>query len=70
MKAILAIFDTRPEAIKMAPVVRELARSDKLNLRIRVAARHRYRRMARASNPYGDGFASRRIRKVLKEELA
>ena len=41
MKTVLAIFGTRPEAIKMAPVVRELARSDVLKVRICVSAQHR-----------------------------
>ncbi|MFL2589203.1 MAG: non-hydrolyzing UDP-N-acetylglucosamine 2-epimerase [Parvicellaceae bacterium] len=38
-KKILVVFGTRPEAIKMAPVVRELAKS--LDVRVCVTAQHR-----------------------------
>ena len=41
MKKVLAIFGTRPEAIKMAPVVSELLASSKLMTRICVTAQHR-----------------------------
>lgn len=41
MKTVLAIFGTRPEAIKMAPVIRELSRSDLLRVRVCVSAQHR-----------------------------
>ncbi len=41
MKKILTIFGTRPEAIKMAPVVAELAKSGRLDVRICVTAQHR-----------------------------
>lgn len=41
MKKVLAIFGTRPEAIKMAPVVNELGKSDRLDVRICVTAQHR-----------------------------
>ncbi|MBI1622089.1 non-hydrolyzing UDP-N-acetylglucosamine 2-epimerase [Aquamicrobium zhengzhouense] len=40
-KTVLAVFGTRPEAIKMAPVVKELQRSDKLRVRVCVTAQHR-----------------------------
>ena len=40
-KTVLAVFGTRPEAIKMAPVVKELARSPRLRVRICVTAQHR-----------------------------
>lgn len=40
-KTVLAVFGTRPEAIKMAPVVKELQRSDRLRVRICVTAQHR-----------------------------
>ena len=39
MVKVLIVFGTRPEAIKMAPVVREL--SDKLNVKVCVTAQHR-----------------------------
>ena len=38
---ILSIFGTRPEAIKMAPVVRELAKREGIESRICVTAQHR-----------------------------
>ncbi len=41
MKSILAVFGTRPEAVKMAPVVRELARRENLRARVCVTAQHR-----------------------------
>ncbi len=42
MKTILSIFGTRPEAIKMAPVIRELARhSDRIVSKVCVTAQHR-----------------------------
>lgn len=41
MKTVLIVFGTRPEAIKMAPVVRELRRSPMLNVKICVTAQHR-----------------------------
>jgi UDP-N-acetylglucosamine 2-epimerase (non-hydrolysing) len=41
MKKVIAIFGTRPEAIKMAPVVTELKKSSILDLRVCVTAQHR-----------------------------
>jgi UDP-N-acetylglucosamine 2-epimerase (non-hydrolysing) len=41
MKTVLIVFGTRPEAIKMAPVVSELRRSAVLNVRVCVTAQHR-----------------------------
>jgi len=38
---VLAVFGTRPEAIKMAPVVRALAESDGVTARVCVTAQHR-----------------------------
>ena len=38
---ILSIFGTRPEAIKMAPIVRELARTPGVDARVCVTAQHR-----------------------------
>jgi len=38
---ILSIFGTRPEAIKMAPVVRELAKREGIESRVCVTAQHR-----------------------------
>lgn len=40
-KRILAVFGTRPEAIKMAPVVRALQRSERLEAQVCVTAQHR-----------------------------
>ncbi|WP_354057906.1 UDP-N-acetylglucosamine 2-epimerase (non-hydrolyzing) [Bradyrhizobium sp. RT6a] len=41
MRKVIAIFGTRPEAIKMAPVVTELRRSQSLDLRVCVTGQHR-----------------------------
>jgi UDP-N-acetylglucosamine 2-epimerase (non-hydrolysing) len=41
LKTVLLVFGTRPEAIKMAPVVRQLAAIDSLNIKICVTAQHR-----------------------------
>jgi UDP-N-acetylglucosamine 2-epimerase (non-hydrolysing) len=38
---LLTIFGTRPEAIKMAPVVKELKKSSKLEVKVCVTAQHR-----------------------------
>ena len=38
---ILSIFGTRPEAVKMAPVVRQLARAKQIESRVCVTAQHR-----------------------------
>lgn len=40
-KKVLVIFGTRPEAIKMAPVVKELEKSSLLEVRVCVTAQHR-----------------------------
>jgi len=40
-KKILIVFGTRPEAIKMAPVVKELLGSEKLKVKVCVTAQHR-----------------------------
>lgn len=41
MKKILTIFGTRPEAIKMAPVIAELRKSEALDVGVCVTAQHR-----------------------------
>jgi UDP-N-acetylglucosamine 2-epimerase (non-hydrolysing) len=41
MRKVVAVFGTRPEAIKMAPVITELRRSEHLDLRVCVTAQHR-----------------------------
>lgn len=41
MKTVLIVFGTRPEAIKMAPVVATLRRSHVLNVKVCVTAQHR-----------------------------
>lgn len=38
---VMAVFGTRPEAIKMAPVVRELQRRPEFDVRVAVTAQHR-----------------------------
>jgi UDP-N-acetylglucosamine 2-epimerase (non-hydrolysing) len=41
MRKVLAIYGTRPEAIKMAPIVREIERSPHLDMRVAVTGQHR-----------------------------
>lgn len=41
MKKIMTVFGTRPEAIKMAPLVKELENDDELEPMIVVTAQHR-----------------------------
>ncbi len=41
MKKVLSVFGTRPEAIKMAPVVKELEKRDGINSIVCVTAQHR-----------------------------
>lgn len=41
MKTVLIVFGTRPEAIKMAPVVRTLQRNSYFNVKVCVTAQHR-----------------------------
>ncbi|WP_089277172.1 non-hydrolyzing UDP-N-acetylglucosamine 2-epimerase [Antarctobacter heliothermus] len=41
MFKVLAVFGTRPEAIKMAPVVKALSQSSKVELAVAVTAQHR-----------------------------
>ena len=38
---VLSIFGTRPEAVKMAPVIRELARKSEIQAKVCVTAQHR-----------------------------
>lgn len=41
MKKVLTVFGTRPEAIKMAPLVHALSESDQFDVRVCVTAQHR-----------------------------
>lgn len=41
MKKIMVIFGTRPEAIKMAPLVKELEQNSNLEPNIVITAQHR-----------------------------
>ena len=41
MKKILLVFGTRPEAIKMAPLVKELEKDSHFNIKVCVTAQHR-----------------------------
>ena len=41
MKKILTIFGTRPEAIKMAPLISELQKSSEINCMVCVTGQHR-----------------------------
>ena len=41
MKKVITIFGTRPEAIKMAPLVKELERTEGIESKVCVTAQHR-----------------------------
>jgi len=41
MKNILLVFGTRPEAIKMAPIITELNKSDKLSYKVCITGQHK-----------------------------
>ncbi|MBN8921331.1 MAG: UDP-N-acetylglucosamine 2-epimerase, partial [Rhizobiales bacterium] len=69
-KPVLVMRDTteRPEAVEAGTVI--LVGTDRKRIvsetsRLLSDAQH-YRRMAEAINPYGDGFAAQRIRRVLE----
>jgi UDP-N-acetylglucosamine 2-epimerase (non-hydrolysing) len=38
---VLSVFGTRPEAIKMAPIVKALSKDDSFEARVCVSAQHR-----------------------------
>ena len=41
MKKVLVVFGTRPEAIKMAPIIKELEKKKNFNIKVCVTAQHR-----------------------------
>ena len=41
MKKILIVFGTRPEAIKMAPLIKEFSKYNKFETKVCVTAQHR-----------------------------
>lgn len=41
MKKIMLVFGTRPEAIKMCPLVNELKKRDSLDVKVCVTGQHR-----------------------------
>ena len=41
MKKVLLVFGTRPEAIKMAPVYKDLKRSQTVQVKVAVTGQHR-----------------------------
>lgn len=72
-KPVLVMRDTteRPEGIasgtlKLVGTMEETIYREATRL---LDDRHAYNRMSHASNPYGDGFASRRIADILEREL-
>jgi len=72
MNRIAVIFGTRPEAIKLAPVIMALRSDPRFDCRVWVTAQHRqmldqpaeYRCRSELKNPYGDGNAAGRIREA------
>lgn len=110
-KKVMVVFGTRPETIKMCPLVKELRTRERLDTVVCVTGQHRemldqvleafnvfpdfdlsimkdkqilfdiydnfklllndtriYNTMAQATNPYGDGFACKRITNILLTE--
>ena len=70
MKRILLVFGTRPEAIKMAPLVHEFEKHpDKFEQGVSRLLEHDnlYHKISEAVNLYGDGLACGRIVGFLKD---
>jgi UDP-N-acetylglucosamine 2-epimerase (non-hydrolysing) len=72
-KPVLVMRDTteRPEGIAAGTL--KLVGTDEEtiynNFKLLLEDKSEYEKMSKASNPYGDGFASERIAKILKEKL-
>ena len=71
-KPVLVMRDTteRPEGIEAGTLLLAGTREDSIyeNCRRLLTDSRLYEKMSKAKNPYGDGKASARIRKVLEEE--
>lgn len=63
-KQILIVFGTRPETIKVAPIIKRLLKSPTLHPVVCNTGQHR-ELTAQAQNPYGDGDAAEKIIKHL-----
>lgn len=72
-KPVLVMRDTteRPEGIKAGTLKLVGTEEEKIysNFKILLENKEEYERMSHASNPYGDGFACKRIADILMEEL-
>jgi UDP-N-acetylglucosamine 2-epimerase (non-hydrolysing) len=70
MKKILLVFGTRPEAIKMAPLVKEFQK-DKVNFHAKVCATAQHREMLDQAlelfqiKPVLEGFSDLRVKNYL-----
>lgn len=72
-KPVLVMRDTteRPEGVK-AGTLKLVGTNEETNYRsfkLLLDNKEQYAKMSNASNPYGDGFASKRIADILEEEL-
>lgn len=72
-KPVLVMRDTteRPEGVE-AGTLKLVGTSEKKiyqNFRLLLDNEEEYRKMSKASNPYGDGFACRRIADILEEKI-
>ena len=72
-KPVLVMRDTteRPEGIK-AGTLKLVGTSEQViyeNFKLLLESEEEYRKMSTASNPYGDGFASKRIAEILAENI-
>ncbi len=73
-KPVLCVRDTteRPEAVEAGTVLLVGTNYEGVftNLQKLLADREAYERMSKAANPYGDGFASERIKKIVVKYLS
>lgn len=73
-KPVLVMRDTteRPEGIRAGTLKLVGTEEESIyhNCKLLLDSREEYEKMSRASNPYGDGFASRRIADVLEHDEA
>ena len=72
-KPVLVMRDTteRPEGIKAGTLKLVGTEEENIykNIKVLLNNKEEYEKMSKASNPYGDGFASKRIADVLENKL-
>ena len=72
-KPVLVMRDTteRPEGIQAGTLKLVGTEEESIyqNFKLLLDSRDEYEKMSKASNPYGDGFACKRIADILEKEL-